>query len=85
MFVVLLMSIYWVTEALPLPITGMLPMVLFPVFGILSSDQVCMMYLKETMVMFLGGIMIALAVEYCNLHKRVALRVIRIIGCSQRR
>lgn len=37
------------------------------------------------MVMFLGGIMIALAVEYCNLHKRVALKVIQIIGCSQRK
>jgi sodium-dependent dicarboxylate transporter 2/3/5 len=85
MYVVLLMSIYWVTEAIPLPITGMLPIVLFPVFGILSSDQVCMMYMKETVVMFVASVVLAFAVQYSNLHKRVALKVIQIIGCSQRR
>lgn len=85
MYVVLIMSIYWVTEAIPLPITGMLPIVLFPVFGILSSDQVCMMYMKETVVMFIASVVLAFAVQYSNLHKRVALKVIQIIGCSQRR
>uniref|UniRef100_A0A1L8DEL7 Putative na+/dicarboxylate na+/tricarboxylate and phosphate transporter n=2 Tax=Nyssomyia neivai TaxID=330878 RepID=A0A1L8DEL7_9DIPT len=85
MYVVLLMSIYWVTEALPLPITSMIPMVLFPVMGVLDTERTCMMYMKETMLMFIGGIIIALAVEYCNLHKRVALKVISLIGCSQRR
>uniref|UniRef100_A0A2M4BIC4 Putative na+/dicarboxylate na+/tricarboxylate and phosphate transporter n=1 Tax=Anopheles marajoara TaxID=58244 RepID=A0A2M4BIC4_9DIPT len=85
MFVVVLMSLYWVTEALPLPVTSMLPIVLFPVLGVLETDRTCMMYMKETMLMFIGGIIIALAVEFCNLHKRVALKVISIIGCSQRR
>jgi len=85
MYVVLVMSVLWVTEALPLPITSMIPMVAFPLLGILSTDKTCMMYFKETMLMFIGGIIIALAVEYCNLHKRVALKVISIIGCSQRR
>lgn len=85
MFVVLTMSLYWVTEALPLPVTSMLPIVLFPVLGVLETDRTCMMYMKETMLMFIGGIIIALAVEYCNLHKRVALKVISVIGCSQRR
>uniref|UniRef100_A0A182PTK9 Citrate transporter-like domain-containing protein n=1 Tax=Anopheles epiroticus TaxID=199890 RepID=A0A182PTK9_9DIPT len=85
MFVVLTMSMYWVTEALPLPVTSMLPIVLFPVLGVLETDRTCMMYMKETMLMFIGGIIIALAVEYCNLHKRVALKVISVIGCSQRR
>lgn len=85
MYVVLLMSVYWVTEALPLPITSMLPIVLFPVLGVLDTDRTCMMYMKETMLMFIGGLIIALAVEYCNLHKRVALKVISLIGCSQRR
>lgn len=85
MFVVLIMSMYWVTEAIPLPVTSMLPMVLFPLLGVLDTDRTCMMYMKETMLMFIGGIIIALAVEYCNLHKRVALKVISLIGCSQRR
>lgn len=85
MYVVLIMSMYWVTEAIPLPVTSMLPMVLFPILGVLDTDRTCMMYMKETMLMFIGGIIIALAVEFCNLHKRVALKVISMIGCSQRR
>lgn len=85
LYVVMTMTIYWVTEAIPLGITGMIPMVVFPVMDILDTDRVCMMYMKETMVMFIGGLIIAQAVEYCNLHKRVALKVISIIGCSQRK
>ncbi|KAG5682139.1 hypothetical protein PVAND_011513 [Polypedilum vanderplanki] len=85
LYVVMVMTIYWVTEAIPLPITGMIPMVAFPLMDILDTDRVCMMYMKETMVMFIGGLVLAQAVEYCNLHKRVALKVISIVGCSQRR
>lgn len=44
-----------------------------------------MAYFKETMLMFIGGMIIALSVEYCNLHKRIALKVISVIGCSLRR
>lgn len=44
-----------------------------------------MMYFKETNVMFIGGIILALAVEFCNLHKRIALKVITIVGCSHRK
>lgn len=85
LYVVMTMTIYWVTEAIPLPITGMMPMVVFPLMDILDTDRVCMMYMKETMVMFIGGLILAQAVEYCNLHKRMALKVISIIGCSQRK
>lgn len=60
-------------------------MVAFPLMDILDTDRVCMMYMKETMVMFIGGLVLAQAVEYCNLHKRMALKVISIIGCSQRK
>lgn len=85
LYVVIVMSLLWVTEALPLPITSMLPIVLFPLMGILSTSKTCMVYMKEPVVMFIGGIILALAIEYCNLHKRVALKVIDLIGCSQRR
>lgn len=85
MYVVLIMSMYWVTEALPLAITSLLPVVLFPMLKILEINQTTMSYMKETMFMCIGGIIMALAVEYCNLHKRLALKVISIIGCGQRR
>ncbi|XP_053672180.1 protein I'm not dead yet-like [Anopheles nili] len=85
LYIVIVMGVYWITEALPLPITSMLPIVLFPMMGILDTNRTCMMYMKDTMLMFIGGIVMALAVEYCNLHKRVALKVISVVGCSQRR
>ncbi|XP_004519108.1 protein I'm not dead yet isoform X2 [Ceratitis capitata] len=85
MYLLLVMAIFWVTEALPLYVTSMIPIVAFPIMGIMSSDQTCRLYFKDTLVMFMGGIMVALAVEYSNLHKRLALRVIQLVGCSPRR
>ncbi|XP_073837551.1 tricarboxylate transporter protein I'm not dead yet [Musca autumnalis] len=85
MYLLLVMAIFWVTEALPLYVTSMLPIVAFPIMGIMSSDETCKLYFKDTLVMFMGGIMVALVIEYCNLHKRLALRVIQIVGCSPRR
>lgn len=85
MYLLIVMAIFWVTEALPLYVTSMIPIIAFPIMGIMSSDQTCRLYFKDTLVMFMGGIMVALAIEYCNLHKRLALRVIQIVGCSPRR
>lgn len=69
-----------VFEALPLPVTSLIPMVLFPLMGVLDSDKVSLCYLKETNMMFVGGLIIALAVEHCNLHRRVALHVIKMVS-----
>ncbi|EEB10540.1 conserved hypothetical protein [Pediculus humanus corporis] len=79
------MALYWVSEALPLPITSIIPIVLFPVFGILSTEEVSMIYFKETNVMFLGSVILAIAVEHCNLHKRIALGTMLKVGTSPNR
>jgi len=83
-YVVLLMATYWMTEALPIAVTSLIPMVLFPLLGVCSTNEVGVNYLKSTNFMFIGGLILALAVEQSGLHQRLALRILLLIGTSPR-
>uniref|UniRef100_A0A3B3TUN2 Solute carrier family 13 member 3 n=2 Tax=Poecilia TaxID=8080 RepID=A0A3B3TUN2_9TELE len=80
LYVVILMATFWCTEALPLAVTAMLPVCLFPTLGILPAKTVCPQYFIETNFLFLSGLVMASSIEEWGLHRRIALKVLSIVG-----
>lgn len=78
--VALLMAAWWMTEAVPVAITGLLPIVLFPVLGVSDIAGATAPYAHPLIFLFLGGFMVALAMEACDLHRRIALNIIGVVG-----
>ena len=83
-YTVIVMAVFWVTDAVPVAVASLIPVAVLPVFGIMSTDAVSRSYMSATSMMFVGGLMVALAVEYCDLHRRLALRVLLAVGTSPR-
>ncbi|MGG0669953.1 DASS family sodium-coupled anion symporter [Lederbergia citrisecunda] len=76
---------WWITEAIPIPVTSLLPLVLFPLSGGMEVKSTASAYGDETIFLFMGGFMIALAMEKWNLHRRIALTIISAIGTNMDR
>ncbi len=83
--VAVLMALLWVTEAIPLPVTALIPVVLFPFLGIMSGRQTASLYFNNVIFLFLGGFIMALAMQKWGLHRRIALKIIILIGTSYKR
>lgn len=75
-------AIWWMTEAIPIPATSLLPIILFPITKGLDIDATTSAYGNDTIFLFMGGFMVALAMERWNLHKRIALNIISAIGTN---
>ena len=83
--VAVLMAVWWMTEAIPIPATALLPVALFPSLGILDGAETATLYFNHIIFLFLGGFVFALAMQRWDLHRRIALRILSILGTSPQR
>ncbi|MCK5944899.1 MAG: anion permease, partial [Planctomycetes bacterium] len=83
--IVALMAIWWTTEAIPIAATAMLPLVLFPLLGVLPMPATAERYANDIVFLSMGGFLIAVAMERSGLHRRVALAIVARVGTRPRR
>ena len=83
--IVTLMASWWIFEVIPIPVTSLFPIVLFPFFEISDVAQAGSYYGKPIIFLFLGGFLLALGLQESGIHKRIALRVVQLIGSSPRK
>ena len=78
----ILIATWWVTEALPLPATSLLPLALFPLLGVVDIENAAAPYANDLIFLFMGGFMLALAMQRWGLHRRIALLTVRAVGTN---
>jgi sodium-dependent dicarboxylate transporter 2/3/5 len=76
------MATWWITEAVPIGVTSLLPFILFPLLGVMDASVVAMQYMEQTIFLFIGGFFLAFALEKWNLHTRIAYRILLLTGTS---
>jgi solute carrier family 13 (sodium-dependent dicarboxylate transporter), member 2/3/5 len=83
--VAILMAVWWITEAIPIPATALLPIALFPLLGVMKAAESTTQYANHLIFLFLGGFFIAVTMEKWHLHTRIALHTIKLIGVGPSR
>lgn len=83
--ITILMAGLWMTQAVSLAATSLLPLVLYPIFGIQTAKVVSKAYINDNVFLYLGGFIIALGIERWGLHRRIALNIVRVVGVSPKR
>lgn len=76
------MLVWWITEAVPIPVTALLPIVCLPMLGVSNMRDAAAPYASPIVFLFMGGFMIALGMERWNLHRRIALNIVRLTGTN---
>ena len=80
--VAVLMAVWWISEALPLAVTALVPLVAFPMLGVIDGSEISESYINHIIFLFIGGFVMALAMERWGLHKRIALHILKWVGVS---
>jgi len=80
----ILMAVWWATEAVPIAVTALLPIVVFPLLGIATIQDTTAPYANKVIYLFLGGFIVAFAMQRWNLHRRIALTVLQHVGGNGR-
>ncbi len=80
--VALLMATWWMCESIPIPATSLLPIALFPMLGIMHTKNATAPYASHLIFLFMGGFIIALAMQRWNLHRRIAMNIVKAVGFS---
>ena len=80
--VTLLMAIWWATEAVPVAVTALLPLALFPLLQVTDFKAAALPYANPNIYLFMGGFILALGIESSGLHKRLALKMLILVGNS---
>ncbi len=83
--ITVLMAVWWITEAIPIPATALIPIFLFPALNIMPAKAAAAPYADDVIYLFMGGFFLAVTMERWNLHRRVALTTIKLIGTSPSR
>ena len=83
--VALVMALWWVLEVLPLGVTALVPVFAFPFMNIMSAKQVAPIYMSSILMIFIGGFLVAIAMQRWQLHRRIALHIIAVFGNSPQR
>ncbi|CAD5220776.1 unnamed protein product [Bursaphelenchus okinawaensis] len=84
-YVVCIMAYYWVSQALPIAVTAMIPILAYPLFGVTNARHISTVYFSDSNVLFFGSMVLAVAVEVSNFHERVALKILLTTGPNPRR
>jgi len=80
--IAILMALWWIFEAIPIGVTSLLPIILFPLMGVMDGKSISQAYINYVIFLFIGGFYMALAIEKWGLHKRIALKILSVIGSS---
>lgn len=83
--VAVLMAGLWMTQAIPMAATSLLPLVLFPLLGIATAKDTAKSFMEDSLFLYMGGMLIALGIERWHLHRRIALGIVSLVGVSPRR